>query len=101
MFSKKQTKKIDTSFLKYLTEDDLVTPEVTIEQVKKSYPHTKNNDLEALKLFYVLNHNYLDEDQRHQITNKIEILQHKEDEKFKIAFNTIICQQNQSESIQD
>lgn len=100
MFSKK-TNKIDTSFLKYLTEDDIATPQVTMEQVKKSYPHTKNSNLEALKMFYVLNHNYFDEDQRHEITNKIEVLQRKEEEKFKVAFNIIASCQKQQELIQE
>lgn len=94
MFSKK-TNKIDTSFLKYLTEDDIATPQVTMEQINKSYPHTKNSTLEALKMFYILNHNWFNEDQRHEITNKIEVLQRKEEEKFKFAFNIIECQKQQ------
>ena len=42
MFSKK-TNKVDMSFLKYLTEDDVATRQVTMEQIKKDYPHTKNS----------------------------------------------------------
>ena len=96
MFSKKQTsKKIDTSFLKYLTEDDVNTPQITMDQIKKDYPHTKNSNLEACKLFYILNYNYLDEEQRAELLSKIEMLQQKEEEKFKIAINTIEWQKQQ------
>jgi hypothetical protein len=101
MFSKKQTKKIDTSFLKYLTEDDVFTPQVTMDQIKKSYPHTKNSHLESCKLFYALNYNYLDEQQRADLLNKIDILQQKEEDKFKNAINIIEACQKQSDSIVD
>jgi len=93
---RKQTKKIDMSFLKYLTDVELTTPEVSLEQVKKDYPHTKNSTLEALKLFYVLNYNYLDEEQKEELLSKIHILQGQEEQKFKNAFNIIEqCQQKQ------
>ena len=92
MFSQK-SRKIDISFLKYLNEDDLSTPQVTIEQIKKSYPHTKNSNLETLKLFYILNYQYLDEEQKAELLTKIEVLQQNEEEKFKVAFNIIECQQ--------
>ena len=99
MFSKK-TNKIDTSFLKYLTEDDVNTPQVTMEQIKKNYPHTKNSTLETCKLFYMLNFNYLDAEQKQELLNKIDILYKQEEAKFKVAFNIIECQKPQ-ESIQD
>ena len=92
MFSKK-TNKVDISFLKYLTEDDVATRQVTMEQIKKDYPHTKNSTLESLKLFYILNYQYLDEEQKAELLSKIEILQQNEEEKFKVAFNIIECQQ--------
>ena len=88
MFSKK-TNKVDLSFLKYLTEDDVATRQVTIEQIKKDYPHTKKSNLEALKLFYILNFNYLDEEQKAELLSKIEILQQNEEEKFKVAFENL------------
>jgi len=100
MFSKKQTKKIDTSFLKYLTEEDLATPQVTMDQVKKDYPHCKNSTLESFKLFYMLNYQYLDEEQKQELLSKINVLQQKEEEKFLTAFNIIECQKQQ-ELIQD
>ena len=99
---RKQTNKVDMSFLKYLTEDDLATKQVTIEQIKKDYPHTKNSTLESLKLFYMLNYQYLDEEQKAELLSKIEILQQNEEEKFKVAFNIIESQcQKPHESIQD
>ena len=96
MFSKK-TNKVDMSFLKYLTEDDLATKQVTMDQIKKDYPHTKNSTLESLKLFYILNYQYLDEEQKAELLSKIEVLQQNEEEKFKVAFNIIECQQKQHE----
>lgn len=102
MFSTKKTKKIDTSFLKYLTEDDVTTQQVTIEQVEKDYPHTKNSTLEALKLFYILNYQYLDEDQKAELLSKVDMLYKQEEQKFKLAFNIIESQcQKLQESIQD
>jgi len=96
MFSKKQTKKIEMSFLKYLNEDDVSTPQVTMEQVKKDYPHTKNSSLEACKLFYMLNYQYLDEEQKEELLSKINVLQCQEELKFKNAINIIEqCQQKQ------
>ena len=101
MFSKTY-RKIDTSFLKYLTEEDVSTPQVTIEQINKSYPHTKKSTLEALKLFYVLNFNWLDEEQKAQLKNKIDLLQRKEEELFKKSLDIIeLCQIKPQESIVD
>lgn len=97
MFSKRQTNKIDTSFLKYLTEDDLATKQVTMEQIKKDYPHTKNSTLEALKLFYMLNYQYLEEEQKTELLSKIERLQRQEEELFKKSFDIIECQQKPHE----
>ena len=99
MFSQK-SRKIDTSFLKYLSEEDVTTPQVTIEQINKSYPHTKKSTLEALKLFYVLNYNWLDQDQRGAIKSKIDMLIRREEELFKKSFDIIECQKAQ-ELIQD
>jgi hypothetical protein len=95
MFSTKKTNKIDTSFLKYLTEDDVATRQVTMDQIKKDYPHTKNSTLESIKLFYILNYQYLDEEQKVELLSKIEFLQRKEEELFKKSFDIIECQQKQ------
>jgi len=96
MFSNKQTKKIDMSFLKYLNEDDVSTPQVTMDQVKKDYPHTKKSHLEACRMFYMLNYQYLDEEQKEELLSKINVLQQQEEQKFKNAFNIIEqCQQKQ------
>ena len=92
MFSKRQTNKVDMSFLKYLTEDDVATRQVTMEQIKKDYPHNKTSTLESLKLFYILNYQYLDEEQKTELLSKIEVLQQNEEEKFKVAFNIIESQ---------
>jgi hypothetical protein len=99
---RKQTKKIDMSFLKYLNEDDVSTLEVTMDQVKKDYPHTKKSHLESLKLFYMLNFNYLDAEQKKELLDKIDILYKQEEEKFKNAINIIEqCQSKQQESTAD
>jgi len=96
MFSNKQTKKIDMSFLKYLTDVELTTPQVTIEQIKNDYPHTKKSHLEACRMFYMLNYQYLDEEQKEELLSKINVLQQQEEQKFKNAINIIEqCQQKQ------
>ena len=102
MFSKTY-RKIDTSFLKYLTEEDVSTPQVTMEQINKSYPHTKKSTLEALKLFYVLNYNWLEQDQRDAVRSKIDLLQRKEEELFIKSLDIIelSCQIKPQESIAD
>jgi len=96
MFSNKQPKKIDMSFLKYLTDVELSTPQVTIEQIKNDYPHTKKSHLEACRMFYMLNYQYLDEEQKEELLSKINVLHQQEESKFKNAINIIEqCQQKQ------
>ena len=72
-----------------------------MEQINKSYPHTKKSTLEALKLFYVLNYNWLDQEQRDAIKSKIDMLIRREEELFKKSFDIIECQQKAQELIQD
>jgi len=86
MFSNKQTKKIDMSFLKYLTDVELTTTQVTMNQVKKDFPHTKNSSLESCRMFYMLNYQYLDEEQKEELLSKIHILQGQEEQKFQQTF---------------
>ena len=59
MFSK--SKKIDLSFLQYLTDDDLTNPQITIEQIKRKYPFLAKSNLETFKLFLILNKDNLTE----------------------------------------
>ena len=60
MFSK--SKKIDLSFLQYLIDDDINSPQLTIEQIKKQYPYLAKSNLECFKMFLILNHNILSEE---------------------------------------
>lgn len=95
MFSKK-TRKIDLSALQYFTDEDLTANIITLEEIKKDYPHTKKNDLEAYKLLYLLNFKNLSDEERINLEKIINILAQKEANEFKLAFNYIECQ-NQPE----
>lgn len=94
MFSKK-TRKIDLSALQYLTDEDLTTNIITLEEIKKDYPHTKKSDLEAYKLLYLLNFKNLSGDERIHLEKIINILSQKEQMEFNLAFNYIECQKQQ------
>ena len=100
MFSSK-SKKIDFSFLQYLTDDDLNNPQITIEQIKKQYPFVAKSNLETFKLFLILNKDTLTEYELSQVTKTIEYLQSVEEAKFKMAFQYIEECQNQSKLSQD
>jgi len=96
MFSKK-TRKIDLSALQYYIDEDLTTNIITLEEIKRDYPHTKKNELEAYKLLYLLNFKNLAEYERINLEKVINILAEKEAHEFKLAFNIIEQCQNQQE----
>jgi len=93
MFSK--TRKIDLSALQYYIDEDLTTNIITLDEIKKDYPHTKKNDLEAYKLLYLLNFKNLADFERINLEKVIEILAQKEENEFKNAINYIECQNQQ------
>ena len=99
MFSK--TKKIDLTFLQYLTDEDINSPQITIEQIKKRYPFVAKSNLESFKLFLILNKDTLSDDEKSEVMKTIQYLQIQEEEKYKLAFNYIECQQSQQKSSQD
>jgi hypothetical protein len=99
MFSK--SKKIDLTFLQYLTDDDLNNPQITIEQIKKKYPFCAKSNLESFKLFLILNDNILTEDEKTEVMKTIKYLQTQEEEKFINAFKYIEKCQEQSKPSQD
>jgi hypothetical protein len=99
MFSK--SKKIDLSFLQYLTDEDLTTPQLTIEQIKKKYPFVAKSNLECFKLFLILNNEILTEDEKCEVMKTIDYLQSQEDQKFINAIQYIEKCQNQSKQSQD
>lgn len=99
MFSK--SKKIDLSFLQYLTNDDISKPQHTIEQIKKRYPFCAKSNLECFKLFLILNNEILTDDEKAEVMKTIKYLQEQEDQKYKLAFNYIEKCQSQSKPSQD
>ena len=99
MFSK--TQKIDFSFLQYMTDDDIINPQITIEQIKRKYPFVAKSNLETFKLFLILNKDNLTEYEKCEVMKTIEYLQKQEEEKYKLAFNYIEKCQSQSKPSQD
>ena len=95
MFGK--TRKIDLSALQYYIDEDLTTNIITLEEIKKDYPHTKKNDLEAYKLLYLLNFKNLADFEKINLEKIINILSQKEALEFNLAFNYIECQAKQQE----
>jgi len=99
MFSK--SKKLDLSFLQYMTDEDINKPQTTIEQIKRKYPFIAKNNLECFKLFLILNNDYLTEDEKCEVMKTIDYLQKQEEEKFINAFKYIEKCQGQQKSNQD
>lgn len=99
MFSNK-SRKIDLSFLNYFIEDDINSKQITIEQIKKQYPYLAKSNLECFKMFLILNHDTLSDDEKTEVTKTIKYLKEQEDEKFKLAIKYIKeCQQQNQEPI--
>ena len=95
MFTNKRNRKIDLSQLQYITEKDLTANVVTLDNVRKNYPHTKKSDLEAYKLLYALNFKNLNEYEKMSLESIIKTLIEREDEKIKLALKYIEECQNQ------
>ena len=94
MFSK--SKKIDLSFLQYITDEDINSPQITIEQIKKRFPFIAKNNLECFKFFLILNNDILSEEEKREVVKTIDYLQKFEESKFKLAFQYIEeCQKPQ------
>ena len=99
MFSK--SKKIDLSFLQYMTDEDINSPQITIEQIKRKYPFIAKNNLECFKFFLILNNDFLSEAEKIEVMKTIDYLQKFEEQKFKSAFKYIEKCQGQQKSTQD
>lgn len=97
MFSNKQPKKIDLSFLQYYKEQDLQPEYITIEQIKQRHKCIAQSELEVLKLFLFLNYKVLSEEDKTQIMQTIDILYTKESNKYKSAIDYIEQCQKQPE----
>ena len=89
MFSNKQQKKIDLSFLQYYQEEDINPEYITIEQIKQRHKSIAQSELEVLKLFLFLNFKVLNKDEKEQVIKTIDILYKKEQDKYKIAMDYI------------
>lgn len=97
MFSKPDKRRIDLSFLTYLTDDDLNNQVVNIETIKKRFPHIANCNLECFKMYLILNFQVLNETERENIEKTIKLLQKHEADKYYDAISYINqCQQLKS-----
>jgi hypothetical protein len=104
MFSKlpKNSKKIDLSFITYLKEDDIEPNYVTMEQIKKRHPSAAKSNLDAFRLFLMVNYKVLSDYEKGEIQKSIDYLYKQEQEKYISAINYIdSCQENQQKSTQE
>lgn len=95
---KTSSKKIDLSFIKYLGDDDLDPGYITIEQIKRRHPSIAKSNLECFKMFLMLNHNNLNENEKQEIKKTIDYLYEREEEKYKSAIMYIDKCQNPQKS---
>lgn len=94
MFSSK-SRKLDISFVNYLSEDDVNNPRTTFDEIKKRFPFLKSN-LECFRMYLILNHSYLSSDEIVELQKTIAYLQEQENKKYLIAIEYINkCQQQQ------
>jgi len=99
MFSSNKSKKFDLSFLQYYKEDDINPEYITIEQIKKRHKCIAESELEVLKLFLFLNYKVLNQNEKEQVMQTIDILYKKEEDKYKSAISYIEqCREQQPES---
>ena len=101
MFSNKQQKKIDLSFLQYYKEEDINPEYITIEQIKHRHKCIAGSELEVLKLFLFLNYKVLSEEDKKQVMQTIDILYKKDEHKYLSAISYIEQCQKPLESIQE
>ncbi len=95
---KTSSKKIDLSFIKYLGEDDLDPGYITIEQIKRRHPSIAKSNLECFKMFLMLNHKNLNENEKQEIQKTIDYLYEREEDKYKSAIMYIDECQNPQKS---
>lgn len=92
MFSSK-SRKLDLSFITYLSDKDIKDPKVTYDEIKRRFPFLKSN-LETFRMYLILNHEHLSQEEIVELQKTIAYLQDNENQKFISAIEYIEkCQQ--------
>ena len=98
---KNKSRKLDLSFVNYLTDEDINDRRVPIDKFKKDLPFLAKSNLESLRMYLLLNHEHLTPDEIGELQKAIAYLQEQETKKITSAINYIECQQKQAEQNQD
>lgn len=99
---KNKSRKLDLSFVNYLTDEDINDPRVPFDKIKKKFPFLANSNLEIFRMYLILNHTHLTADEITELQKTIVYLQEQESQKFISAINYINkCQQQNQEPIQN
>jgi len=97
MFQSK-SRKLDISFVNYLTVDDVNNPIKSFNQIKKDYPQIAKSNLETFRMYLIINHSHLSADEITEVQKTIAYLQEQDNQKFKNAIEYIErCQQQKQE----
>lgn len=96
MFQSK-SRKLDISFVNYLTEDDINNPIKSFDQIKKDYPQIAKSNLETFRMYLVINYSHLSSDEIAEVKKTIAYLQEQDNQKFINAIKYIECQQQSQE----
>lgn len=92
MFQSK-SRKLDISFVNYLSEDDVNNPRTTFDEIKRRFPFLKSN-LEIFRMYLILNHEHLSQDEITELQKTIAYLQEQDNQKYILAIEYIEkCQQ--------
>ena len=91
---KNKSRKLDLSFVNYLTDEDFYDPRVPFDKIKKDLPLLAKSNLESLRMYFILNHQHLTTDELGELQKAIAYLQEQETKKFISAIEYINeCQQ--------
>ena len=86
---KNKSRKLDLSFVNYLTDEDINDPRVPFDKIKRDFPLLANSNLEVFRMYLILNHKHLTEDEQTELQKTIAYLQEQENKKYLIAIDYI------------
>lgn len=99
---KNKSRKLDLSFVNYLTDADINDPRVPFDKIKKKFPLLANSNLEIFRMYLLLNHTHLTADELTELQKTIAYLQEQENQKFINAIEYINqCQQQNQQPTQN
>ncbi len=98
---KNKSRKLDLSFVNYLTDEDINDPRVSFDKIKKDFPLLAKSNLETFRMYFILNHKHLTTDEIGELQKTIAYLQEQENKKFISAINYIECQQQNQQPTQN